>query len=947
EIAGVGSFQNRCRLCISEARLSLKLFETEAKRLNIINKIRIYLTIQVSQHDGLPQQICYECLSRIELFHSYKQSCLESQHTLKHWNLFCEGGELQEDVLNINITSESVKDKSDGQSEVAEAQPTQSYDQLPKKRSIIVSPKSRNSQSCRASHRISDHFESEGNSVGDCEVECSATDKRARRLRDSAFSTAAEHELAQVRERTTRSSAICMCSVLHSKKETSVQNFSPPSEQNSKTFVQNCKTHNMDVPEHCSQVSIEMQTAPSMSSSIQSPSESTSGSVMRFLDSTLEQYENEGSSVSDNKAECEVTDISARELRDGAPSSMAKQKSVKTVAKTRNSSPVSVDCTRILSGSKEALRQNLGPLSQYNSKASVRNQRLQTYSAGSQSGVNVPIKRSLSMSLLIQNPLKVYTSPVLTSDMTLNQTEGVNNSIVDGEDECEVCQTAGRESSGSTSCTVAKCESLKNGLKRKNKGPLFVRSVPFINREASRQKCTSLHKSRISEQDQRIQIATSGNHSVVDMAMRGGGSVSSRIYDAHPLVTFPDSVVKELNTDRYCHITNDAKDLEMTKGLEEQEKNVTQSENEVVSSAGQNESVQMDVRANGEHVNYPSVQALLKILESDDDSISIESDIENSQVGKMLAYSMCRPATPGPSCRRKSSSTECDRDLTTAYVKVEKLSEKKKGTVLKVCGMVKLKPAAKQTQKLQRGSSKKQKIQSNQYRLVKPVEDETTGKVRYKCLKCGSLLSHKHYIKEHMKIHTGDKSFACSTCDRAFRNKYMLKSHMVVHLAEKNFECDVCNHRFVGTERLKRHMRLHRNKSFVCPMCGRSCTQKQSLQRHMRVHTGERPFKCEFCDGAFADRTTWINHKRIHTGERPFKCEECNKTFSRSVNLLAHKRAAHSDARPFGCQLCMNRFKTKAHLVKHLSCIHKDLMKSVVNFMKEEQPSKNEYRRIQ
>jgi hypothetical protein len=33
----------------------------------------------------------------------------------------------------------------------------------------------------------------------------------------------------------------------------------------------------------------------------------------------------------------------------------------------------------------------------------------------------------------------------------------------------------------------------------------------------------------------------------------------------------------------------------------------------------------------------------------------------------------------------------------------------------------------------------------------------------------------------------------------------------------------------------------------------------------------------------------------------------------------------------------MSRFKTKAHLVKHLSCIHKDLMKSVVNFMKEEQ----------
>jgi hypothetical protein len=48
EGAGVGSFHNRCRLCISEARLTLKLYEIEAKRLDIVNKIRTYLTIHVS-----------------------------------------------------------------------------------------------------------------------------------------------------------------------------------------------------------------------------------------------------------------------------------------------------------------------------------------------------------------------------------------------------------------------------------------------------------------------------------------------------------------------------------------------------------------------------------------------------------------------------------------------------------------------------------------------------------------------------------------------------------------------------------------------------------------------------------------------------------------------------------------------------------------------------------
>jgi hypothetical protein len=610
-------------------------------------------------------------------------------------------------VLNINITSNSVEDKSDGQ---AEAQHTRSCDQLPRKRSIIISPKRRNSQSCRALHRISDHFKREGNFIGDWDVECSVMGRAARGLRDSVFGTAAEHESPQGRERMTRSSAICMCN-----KETLVQNSSPPSGQNSKTFEHNCKTQ-MDVPEHCSGVDMEMQGSPSMSSSIQSPSKSTTGSVMRFQDSTLEQFENKGSSVSKNEAEYEVTDISARELRTGAPSNIARQISMKTVAKIRYSSPVSVDC--ILSNSKEAFRQNLSPLSQYNSRTSIHSQRLQTCSSGSQSGANLPIKRSSTMSLLIQSPQKVYTGPVSASNMTLNRFEEDENSVVDCEDECEVFETAGRESGGSTSSTAAKCESAKMGLKRRNKSPLFVRSLLSINKEASRQECSpsSLHKSRISVQDQRIQMDASENQSVVDIPVKGQGRMSSLIYDAHPLVIFPDSVVKEWSTDRFRHVTNDVENLEMTNRLEEEEKNVTLSENIGISSERQNESVHMDVRTNGEHVNYPSMQALVKILESDDDSISFESDNENSQVGKMLAYSMCRPPTPGPSGRRKSSSTKCDRDPMTAYVKVEKLSGKKKGTMLKVCSKVKLKALSKQTQKPQRGSSKKQKMQSNQYR---------------------------------------------------------------------------------------------------------------------------------------------------------------------------------------------------------------------------------------
>jgi hypothetical protein len=532
---------------------------------------------------------------------------------------------------------------------------------------------------------MSDHFERVRNSVGDCEVECRVRDRAARGWRDSAFGTAAEHGSAQVRGRTARSSPICMSSVLRS-------NCSPPSGQDSKIFVQNCKTQ-MDVPELCYGVDLEMQRAPSVSSPVQSPSKSTTDSVMRFQDSPLKQFENEGNSVSENESECEVIAKPARELRNNALSSTVKQKSLQTMIKRRNSSPVSVDC--ILSNSTEALKQNRSPLSQYNSKTSAHSQRLQEYSSGSQSGVNVPIKRSSSMSSIIQTPLEVYTAPVSISDITLNRFKGDENSVVDGEGECEVSESAGRESSGSTSCIAAECESAKMGLKRRNESPLFVRFVPSINREASTQECTpnSLHNSRISAQGQRLHMDALGNRSAVDIPVKGRGRMTSPIYGARPPVIFPDSVVKEFSTDRYCHVSNDVKNLEMRNWPEEQEKNVALSETVAVSPERWNESV---------HVN--------------EDSHSFESDIENSQAGKMLAYNKCRPSTPGPSGRRKSSSAECVRDPMTAYVKVEKLSEKKKGTVLKASSMVTLRAVSRQTRMPQRGSSKKQKMQPSQYR---------------------------------------------------------------------------------------------------------------------------------------------------------------------------------------------------------------------------------------
>ncbi|XP_021920845.1 zinc finger and BTB domain-containing protein 24-like isoform X2 [Zootermopsis nevadensis] len=184
------------------------------------------------------------------------------------------------------------------------------------------------------------------------------------------------------------------------------------------------------------------------------------------------------------------------------------------------------------------------------------------------------------------------------------------------------------------------------------------------------------------------------------------------------------------------------------------------------------------------------------------------------------------------------------------------------------------------------------------------VTVNSSGSTRFACVECNKSFAQKSYIKEHMKIHTGEKPYACTVCGRNFRNNYMLKVHMRLHTGEKNFKCEECGALFTERGALASHFRTHTGvKPFVCIFCGRKFAQNPALKRHLRIHTKEKPYMCDHCKTCFADRGTWRNHVRIHTGERPYKCTLCEKTFVQRTNLQAHIKT-HTDERPFPCQIC-------------------------------------------
>merc|ERR1719450_1699274 len=58
------------------------------------------------------------------------------------------------------------------------------------------------------------------------------------------------------------------------------------------------------------------------------------------------------------------------------------------------------------------------------------------------------------------------------------------------------------------------------------------------------------------------------------------------------------------------------------------------------------------------------------------------------------------------------------------------------------------------------------------------ANDESSVLRRFKCSDCGKAFKFKHHLKEHIRIHTGDKPFQCGFCHKRFSHSGSYSSHM-------------------------------------------------------------------------------------------------------------------------------------------------------------------------
>ncbi|KAK7075798.1 hypothetical protein SK128_025673 [Halocaridina rubra] len=212
-----------------------------------------------------------------------------------------------------------------------------------------------------------------------------------------------------------------------------------------------------------------------------------------------------------------------------------------------------------------------------------------------------------------------------------------------------------------------------------------------------------------------------------------------------------------------------------------------------------------------------------------------------------------------------------------------------------------------------------------------PKPRKASNADRVPCNECGKTFSCNANLRDHLRLHSGERPFKCSECDMAFAQRSNWRLHKRVHTGERPYMCGICGKTFSRSSHLPGHMRIHTGeRPFTCDRCEHSFASHQALKNHSRTHTGEKPFICEFCHTAFTHSSSLSSHKKRCTGEK----RKRGRPLGSGRNIVKKK----STGRPRGRPRKKGRYagRRKRKLTAPTNAVEKKIVKSEIDYHDEE-----------